>query len=141
MDADQAASALARRQHDLITRAQARELGISDDAIDWRVKTGAWERVQRGVLRLPGAPETWEQAVMAPCLAIPGATASHRAAAALWEIPEIAPRPETTVLRWHGIRLDGVDVHRAERLDSRDRVWRSRIPVTSLPRTVIDLSS
>jgi hypothetical protein len=141
MDAEQAVGAKAQRQHGLITRAQARKLGISDDVIDWRVKTGAWERVQRGVLCLPGVPATWQQAVMAPCLAIPGATASHRAAAALWEIPEIASRPEITVLRWHAIRLEGVDVHRTERLDCRDRVWRSQIPVTSLPRTVIDLSS
>src|SRR5438270_12694497 len=55
MDAEQAVGARAQRQHGLITRAQARELGISDDVIDWRVKTGAWERVQRGVLRLPGS--------------------------------------------------------------------------------------
>jgi hypothetical protein len=142
MYAEQEASARARRQHGLITRAQARELGISDDAVDWRLKTGAWERMGRGVLRLPGAPTTWQQAIMAPCLAIPGATASQRAAAALWNIPEmIAPRPEITIRKFSAVRLDGVEVHRAERLDSRDRVWRNRIPVTSLSRTVIDLSS
>jgi len=55
MDAEQAVGAKAQRQHGLITRAQAGKLGISDDVIDWRVKTGAWERVQRGVLRLPGS--------------------------------------------------------------------------------------
>lgn len=141
MDAEQAASALARRQHGLISRAQARQLGISDDAIDWRVKTGSWERVQRGVLRLPGAPVTWQQAIIAACLAVPGATASHRAAAALWEIPEIASRPEITILERRRLRLPGVEVHKTERLDFRDRVWRSQIPVTSLPRTIIDLSS
>lgn len=141
MDSEQAASTTARRQHGLITRAQAREIGISDDAVDWRLRNGLWQRVHRGVLRLPGAPSTGRQAIMAACLAVPGATASHRAAAALWEIPEIAARPEITVLEHHAIRLDGVEVHRTERLDSRDRVWRDRIPVTSLSRTVIDLSS
>jgi Transcriptional regulator, AbiEi antitoxin len=141
MDPDQAVSARARLQHGLITRAQARELGISDDAVDWRMKNGVWQRVHRGVLRLPGAPVTWQQNVMAACLAIPGATASHRAAAGLWEIPEVAIRPEITILEHSAIRLDGVDMHRAERLDRRDRVWRGHIPVTSLPRTVIDLSS
>jgi hypothetical protein len=141
MDAEQAASALARRQHGLLSRAQARQFGISDDAIDWRVKTGAWERVQRGVLRLPGAPATWQQALIAPCLAVPGATASHRAAAALWQIPEIPSRPEITILERRRLRLPGVEVHMTGRLDSRDRVWRSHIPVTSLPRTIIDLSA
>jgi very-short-patch-repair endonuclease len=141
MDPEKAASALARRQHGLISRAQARELGISDDAIDWRVKSGSWDRVLRGVLRLPGAPATWQQAVMAACLAVPGATASHRAAAALWQIPEIAARPEVTVVERRRLHLPGVVVHMTRRLDARDRVWRSQIPVTSLARTVIDLSS
>jgi hypothetical protein len=141
MDKEQAAGATAQRQHGLITRVQARELGISDDAIDWRVRNGIWQRVHRSVLRLPGAPATWQQGIMAACLAIPGSTASHRAAAALWEIPEITARPEITVLEHHAIRLDGVHVHRAESLDWGDQVWRNRIPVTSLPRTVIDLSS
>jgi hypothetical protein len=141
MDKEQAAGATAQRQHGLITRVQARELGISDDAIDWRVRNGIWQRVHRSVLRLPGAPATWQQGIMAACLAIPRSTASHRAAAALWEIPEITARPEITVLEHHAIRLDDVQVHRAATLDWGDRVWRSHIPVTSLGRTVIDLSS
>src|SRR5437588_11829362 len=134
MDKEQAASAKAQRQHGLITRVQARELGISDDAIDWRVRNGIWQRVHRNVLRLPGAPATWQQSIMAACLAIPGSTASHRAAAALWEIPEVPARPEVTVPHWHGIRLEGVQVHRANNLDGRDRVGPSPMPASSPPR-------
>src|SRR5712671_3290138 len=120
MDKEQAAGATAQQQHGLITRVQARELGISDDAIDWRVRNGIWQRVHRSVLRLPGAPATWQQGIMAACLAIPGSTASHRAAAALWDIPEIAPRPEITILKFSAVHFDGVVVHRAKRLDSPD---------------------
>src|SRR4030081_2661528 len=130
MDKEQAAGATAQRQHGLITRLQARELGISDDAIDWRVRNGIWQRVHRSVLRLPGAPATWQQGIMAACLAIPGSTASHRAAAALWEIPEVAARPEITVPHWHGMRLEGVEVHRAARLEHRERGLRSRSTAT-----------
>src|SRR5437764_15241421 len=108
MDREQAVGERARGQHGLITRAQARELGFSDDAIDRRMRTGVWQRVHRGVLLLPGAPDTWQQAVLAACLAIPGAAASHRAAAALWEIPGMGTRPEITVVDHHSIRLDGV---------------------------------
>jgi hypothetical protein len=50
-------------------------------------------------------------------------------------------RPEITVVDHHSIRLDGVRLHRAESLPWGDQVWRDRIPVTSLPRTIIDLSS
>jgi very-short-patch-repair endonuclease len=74
------------------------------------------------------------------CLAIPGSTASHRAAAALWELPGIDRCLEVTVLDFHRIRLGGVRLHRAGQLRHEDRVWRDRIPVTSLPRTLIDLS-
>jgi hypothetical protein len=140
MDRDKAVGALARRQHGLVTRAQARECGFSDDSVDWRMKNGLWQPAQRGVVRLPGAPVTLHQKILAPCLAIPGSTASYRAAAALWEIPDILGRPEITVLKFSKVRLEDVVVHRADRMDRRDRVWRSGIPVTSLPRTVIDLA-
>jgi hypothetical protein len=83
---------------------------------------------------------TLHQKILAPCLAIAGSTASYRAAAALWEIPDILGRPEITVLKFSGVHLEDVEVHRAERMDRRDRVWRSGIPVTSLPRTVLDLA-
>src|SRR5260370_40812754 len=96
MDSEQAASTTARRQHGLITRAQAREIGISDDAVDWRLRNGLWQRVPRGVLRPPGAPSTGRQALMAARLAVPGATGSHRAGAALWGIPEMQCRAAVT---------------------------------------------
>src|SRR5207244_13376609 len=56
----------ARRQHGLVTRAQARECGFSDDAVDWRMKNGLWQAAQRGVVRLPGAPVTLHQKILAP---------------------------------------------------------------------------
>lgn len=140
MDPDAAVARKAQHQHGLITRAQAREFGISDDSFDWRIRNGIWIPVHRGVVRLPGAPVTWQQDALAPCLAIPKATASHLAAGALWEIPDIVPRPEITVHGRHA-SLAGVHMHQAKQLSSRDRVWRSGIPVTSLPRTVIDLAT
>src|SRR5260370_37818914 len=98
MDSEQAASTTARRQHGLITRAQAREIGISDDAVDWRLRNGLWQRGHRGVLRLPGAPSTGRQAIMAACPSVPGSTASHRGAAGAWAVPEIAAPPRLHVL-------------------------------------------
>jgi hypothetical protein len=100
MDRDKAVGALAQRQHGLVTRAQARECGFSNDAVDWRMRSGLWQPAQRSVVRLPGAPVTLNQKILAPCLAIPGSTASYRAAAALWEIPDVLGRPEITVLKF-----------------------------------------
>jgi hypothetical protein len=41
---------------------------------------------------LPGFPRTWEQQLMAACLALgPAAVACHRAAAELWKLDGIEP--------------------------------------------------
>ena len=103
-------------QHGLITRAQAVAEGMSGAGCDRRVATGAWERMHRGVFRLAGAPRTWEQSLVAVCLAIPSSTASHRAAAALWALPGIDRRLEVTVLEFRRMRPDGVELHLGEHI-------------------------
>ena len=86
-----------------------------------------------------GAPRTWEQAEMAGCLSADG-IASHRAAGVLWRLPEIEPRLEITIPQRRKAVLDGFEVHRTRLLQPVDRTHRSGIPVTSLARTVIDVS-
>ena len=141
MDAVRSIVAQASRQHGLITRVQARDLGLSDAGVHRRLRKGEWERVHRGVFRLAGAPATWQQTLLAACLAVPGATASHRGAAALWGLPNVPLRTEITASGAHQVHLDDVTVHRSAAVAFRDRVWRDHIPVTSLPRTVLDLAS
>ncbi|HEX2575611.1 MAG TPA: type IV toxin-antitoxin system AbiEi family antitoxin domain-containing protein, partial [Aquihabitans sp.] len=65
----QAIVALARAQHGLVTRRQVLELGGSDRAIATLVATGRWRRSRRGVLEVGAPAATWEQRVMAACLA------------------------------------------------------------------------
>jgi hypothetical protein len=81
--AEAACAALATLQYGLVERGQARARGMPAAAIDRRVASGAWIRVHERVYRLPGAPLTWEQRLLAACLAAgPGAVASHRSAVA-----------------------------------------------------------
>ena len=68
-DLDEAVGRLAAAQHGVFARRQARELGATGEAIDWRVTCGRWEALPDGVLRMPGAPVTARQAVMAATLA------------------------------------------------------------------------
>ncbi len=103
------------------------------------VKGDDWKRVHAGVYRRVGAPETWNQALMAGCLAGDG-IASHRAAGVLWNLPKIEPRLEITIPQRRRLELTGFDVHRTSFLQPVDRTRRSGIPVTSLARTVIDVS-
>src|SRR5260370_36829764 len=80
---EQAILSLAGRQHGAISRQQALSLGLSSPAIVRRVSGGELVRLFPGVYRLAAAPCTWEQTVMAGCLAaLPRAVASHRAAGA-----------------------------------------------------------
>src|SRR5437660_7487027 len=139
MDAHRALASLAERQHGLVTRAQAREEGFSKREIESRLEAGLWETLHRGVYRLAGSPRTWEQAVMGACLAA-GAVASHRTAAAVWALPLAAGDIEVTIAQSRRTRLRGAVVHRATDLEPVDCVYRRRLPVTSVTRTLIDLA-
>ena len=76
---------------------------------------------------------------MAGCLSADG-IASHRAAGVLWRLPDIEPSLEVTIPQCRKAELDGFAVHRTRLLQPVDRSHRSGIPVTSLARTVIDVS-
>jgi very-short-patch-repair endonuclease len=59
----------------------------------------------------------------------------------LWSLPAIDQCTEITVVAGHALRLKGVEVYRTIRLEAGDIKRRQQIPVTSLPRTIVDLSS
>ncbi|HEX6311583.1 MAG TPA: DUF559 domain-containing protein, partial [Acidimicrobiia bacterium] len=90
-----------------------------------------------------GAVPTWEQAVLAAVLAAgPGAVASHETAAALWGLPG-AERSglEVTTDRPHCARLVGVRSHRTLAFLAVEHSSRAGIPLTSVARTLVDLSA
>ncbi len=130
---------LSASQHGLISREQALRQGLSPGEWRWLSQSDDWRRVYAGVYRRVGAPETWEQALMAGCLAT-DAIASHGAAGALWRLPEVERRLEVTIPQGRRVVLKGFEVHRTRFLQPVDRTHRSGIPVTSLARTVIDVS-
>jgi hypothetical protein len=90
-----------------------------------------------------GAPESWEQTVLAVVLASgPEAVASHVTAGVLWGLPNLqhevtfhvsTPRPRR-------VRQPGVRVHRTLRFLAVEHGLHHRIRVTSLARTLVDLS-
>src|SRR5436853_436079 len=85
-------TALAARQHGVITKAQLRRTGVTDDSIRWRVSAGSLELVVTGVYRVGGAARTWEQHLAGACLwGGPDACASHRSAGALWGFQGFGP--------------------------------------------------
>jgi len=132
---------LAQAQHGVLSRHQALGEGLSASAIDRRLAAGEWVRVFQGVYRLAGVQITWEQRVMAGCLAAgPDAVASHRSAATLFGMPGVPRWVEVMVPRPQQVRVGGVIAHRT-RLLAADDVGRLRgIPATTADRTLVDLA-
>jgi hypothetical protein len=94
------------------------------------------------VYRSAAAPITFEQRIMAACLASgPAAVASHAAAAWLWGLLRHPPdRPSLTVPPAVRPRLPAVEVHRLGDLDSARVSYRRGIPCTDPLRTLVDLA-
>jgi len=127
----------------LFTLEQALEAGYSLRQIQHRRETRCWEQMHDGVYRVAGVPPSWEQQVLAACLAVgTGAVASHRAAARLWGIDEWRrPLVELSVPSGRQPRIDGVIVHRSRDLGPGVCTIRDGIPVTTPVRTLLDLGA
>jgi hypothetical protein len=122
---------------------QVLELGLERHHITERLLTSDLLEVARGVYRLPGAPETWEQRAMAACMAT-GGLASHRTAAWLFGLDGVGrypPRQLEVILPFTGKgRSKLATVHRSRTLLPSHAAKRPGIPRTNLARTIIDLS-
>jgi hypothetical protein len=106
--------------------------------VQWRLETGTWRAVHPGVYRVEGVPVTWEQRVLAACLATCG-IASHRSAARLWGLDgPVSDRVEVTVEGTGHRGLKELEIHHARTLT---RSVRQGIPCTTVVRTLLDLAS
>jgi very-short-patch-repair endonuclease len=131
---------IARRQHGLVTRKQLLDAGVSSDEIRWRLREGSLIRVHRGVYRVGHRAPSIEARYLASVLACgEGAVLSGQAAGYLWGlIKGTAPPPEVTAPKRHKVR--GVRTRQARRGEVEATTWRG-IPITTVPRTLVDLSS
>jgi very-short-patch-repair endonuclease len=138
--AEQDLARIAGAQHGVVTRAQLLRAGVSRREIGHRLKTGALLREHRGVYRVGHRAPSLEATYLAAVLACgSGALLSGRAAAYLLGlIKGSAPAPEVTAPTERRVR--GVKTRRS-RIDPRDATsWRA-IPITSVPRTLVDIAA
>jgi very-short-patch-repair endonuclease len=138
---DTRTDALARRQHGVIAKRQAEQLGMSRSAIEHRVRRGTWNLVTAGVYRIPGAPDTPRQHAMAAVLAAgPGARLSHESAAALPGIPGFEIEPLVVTVVRNGRRaLPGVRIEQSLEMPTHHSTVIDGIPCTTVARTLFDL--
>jgi len=132
---------VAARQQGQVSRAQLLALGLGAEAIKHRLKTGRLIAIRRGVYSMGLAPLTRERRWAAAVLACGhGAVLSHLSAAALWELRPVDPVTiDVSVPRRNARTRDAIRVHRPRHLGG-DVTHCRDIPVTSLPRTLIDLA-
>jgi very-short-patch-repair endonuclease len=138
---DRAIARLAESQHGVVARWQLKALRLGEDAIDYRLAVGRlWIVMPRiyavGQRRLPplGRP-------MAAVLSSgSGAVLSHRSAAALWGIRPSRAGPIQVTVPNKSRSTKLVRRHRVV-LPSDELTVNREIPVTTVPRTVLDLAS
>jgi predicted transcriptional regulator of viral defense system len=143
MTPDLRAANLAAKQHRVATRWQLRKCGLGREAIRHRVKNGRLQQLHEDVFVVgPGDPGRESFLIAAVLACGKGAVLSHRTAADRWGLIRTAsPAIHVTVPRTKKPAVDGVTVHLTRRLTSPDWTKRNGIPVTSVPRTLIDLAA
>jgi very-short-patch-repair endonuclease len=134
----------ARHQLGLVTRSQLLDhLEISRHTVhDW-VRRRRLEPVRRGVYRVAGSPESWQQAMLAACLAGgPTTFASFRAAAAIHALAgfETGELEATQFGRRPSI-MEGVRMHESEVFGPAHVSRSGPLPITSVARTLNDLTA
>lgn len=134
---------VAATQLGLITRPQLRSIGLSGQAIDKRIASGALVVVHPGVYRVAGVPVSWELSVLAALLAAgESAVVGHQAAGRIYEFEGVlCDRPQLLIPHGRRIELIGVGVRRTRVLASEDVRVKGSLRVTSPARTLIDLAS
>ena len=133
---------LAGRQHGRVARRQLLAAGISGDRIDRWVADGRLRVVHRGVYAVGHVAPSTRADYMAAVLACGDhAVLSHRSAAFVWRLHGGAPpAAEVTVPSTAGRARPGIVIHRVKALDRRDVIMVDRIPVTAIPRVLLDLA-
>jgi very-short-patch-repair endonuclease len=137
---DEVIGRIAGRQHGVVTRMQLLDAGVSDKEIKRRLERKALLRVHRGVYRVGHKAPSIEARYHAAVLACgDGAVLSGQAAGYLWGLLKgTAPPPEVTTPRDRKVK--GVRTRRARRGEI-NGTKRHGIPITTVPRTLVDLSS
>jgi very-short-patch-repair endonuclease len=134
---------LARRQHGAVARRQLLAMGIGPDVIDRWIAAGRLHVIHRGVYAVGHVRFTQKGRWMAAVLACgEDALLSHRSAIALWDLlPTQASSLDVTLPAGSGRkRRRGILLHRTSSLDAVDATVIDGIPVTALPRTLLDFA-
>jgi predicted transcriptional regulator of viral defense system len=134
-------SRLATLQHGVVTAKQLADHGLGRPGIAKRVESGTLHRIHRGVYAV-GHPRLeqkglWTAAVLA---AGKGAALAGMSAAALWRISRWTPDEIYVIAPGNHRPRRDFRLQTCRHLDKRDVTWQHGIPVTTVARTLVDLT-
>jgi very-short-patch-repair endonuclease len=133
---------LAGRQHGVVSVRQLHRLGYSDGAIAKAVKGGRLHRFHRGVYAVGHLHLTVHGRCLAAVLACgPHALLSHNSAAWVWGLLKAPPERIHVTGPISRAPRPPLVLHHSRILVVEDRALEERIPVTALPRTLLDLAA
>ena len=131
---------LAERQHGVVAREQLIALGAAPRTVDRWLAAGRLHRIYPGVYavghRKLSRQGWWMAAVLSGGA---GSVLSHRPAGAAWNLRAWSGRAAITVPRWRR-GPNGIEVHSAS-LPADEMATLDGIPITSMPRTILDLAT
>lgn len=137
-----AAETVGRNQFGLITREQARAVGLADSSIHRALRHGRLSTVFSGVYRFSTVAESWEQRALLPQLLRPGRAAlSHWTAGWLHRLEGLRrPRViDARITRDTKLELKDVAIHHVKHVRADHRI--GPFVVTPIGRTIVDLAS
>lgn len=139
---DHRVAALAARQHGVVDRLDLRGCGLSANQIRSRVERGVLHRRYRGVYAVGHPTLTPEGRRLAAARALGrDAALSHRSAAAVWGLRR-SSRLEVVLPTSAGrVAPPGITLHRHATLRTTDVTTVGVLPVTTVPRTLLDLAA
>lgn len=137
--------AIAYAQHGYFTTTQARERGFSSQLLSHYLRRNRFERVRRGLYRLPGFPRPEDDEMREKWMAVGAekAVLSHQSALALLDLSDNIPNAVHLLLgrRYRGLRRPaGVVIHTRPDEEEVATVWREGLPLTTPARTLIDVA-
>ncbi|HEX7300526.1 MAG TPA: DUF559 domain-containing protein [Solirubrobacteraceae bacterium] len=139
---DRALAQLAARQWGVVSLEQLRGLGIGVRGVQHRASAGKLHRLHRGVYAVGHAVLRREGRWLAAVLACgPGALLSHVSAAAHWGLLQSEATLIDVTASPSRRGVPGIRLHRSRSLIARDTTSHEGIPVTTIPRTLLDLAA
>ncbi len=138
---DRVLAELAEAQHGVVGRHQLLAAGIGRRAIGARLERSALHQVHRGVYAVGYSILSMKARWMAATLACgSGTVLSHRSAGELWGVVPRSSRAIEVTRPTHVRRRARILAHQSSLPDD-ERTLVQGIPVTTVPRTILDLAT